>query len=29
MTLKTKREYLPEVVDLIGDVIRKPRLSGR
>ncbi len=28
LSLKTKREYLTEVIALIGDVLRHPRLSG-
>tara|TARA_R110002049_G_scaffold309268_1_gene519613 strand:- start:152566 stop:155406 length:2841 start_codon:yes stop_codon:yes gene_type:complete len=28
ITVKTKREFLPEVVSLLGDVIRRPRLDG-
>lgn len=28
MTVKTKREFLPEVIDLIGDVVRRPRLAA-
>ena len=28
VNVKTKREFLPEVIKLIGDVLRKPRLSA-
>ncbi len=28
MTVKTKREFLPEVISLIGDIVRKPRLDA-
>ncbi|WP_246114826.1 M16 family metallopeptidase [Rubripirellula tenax] len=28
MTVKTKRESLPEVIGLIGDIVRRPRLDG-
>ncbi|KAA5541563.1 insulinase family protein [Roseiconus nitratireducens] len=28
VTLKTKREFLPEVIELVGDILRHPRLSG-
>ncbi|MGB7327979.1 MAG: pitrilysin family protein [Rubripirellula sp.] len=28
LTVKTKREFLPEVIGLIGDVVRSPRLDG-
>ncbi|MEZ6091987.1 MAG: hypothetical protein R3C05_29075 [Pirellulaceae bacterium] len=28
VSLKTKREQLPEVLDLMTDVIRKPRLDA-
>ena len=28
MTVKTKREFLPEVVQLIGDILRRPRLDA-
>lgn len=27
MSVKTKREFLPEVIDLIGDIVRRPRLD--
>jgi len=28
ISLKTKREFLPEVVELLGDILRHPRLDG-
>ena len=28
LTLKTKREFLPEVVSLLGDILRRPRLDA-
>lgn len=28
ITLKTKREFLPEVIELLGDVLRRPRLDA-
>ncbi|OYP35240.1 M16 family metallopeptidase [Rhodopirellula sp. MGV] len=28
VSLKTKREYLPEVIELLGQVLRSPRLDG-
>lgn len=29
LSAKTKREFLPEVIELIGDVLRRPRLDSR
>ncbi|MFU7558701.1 M16 family metallopeptidase [Stieleria sp. JC731] len=28
VTLKTKREFLPEVIDLMGNILRSPRFDG-
>ncbi len=28
MSLKTKREFLPEVISLLGDILRRPRLDA-
>ena len=28
LSVKTKREFLPEVIDLLGDVLRRPRLDA-